>query len=92
MVFPKYKKGGYIVRKVTVEPTYRKTCMCLWYLIYYINFLGYVDELVQKTVDLCKAGYRPPSSEIPESLCSAYERPDKSVAISGHKSRFTLGH
>ena len=22
--FPKYKKGGYIVRKVTVDPTYRK--------------------------------------------------------------------
>ena len=24
VVFPKYKKGGYIVRKVTVDPTYRK--------------------------------------------------------------------
>ena len=22
VVFPKYKKGGYIVRKVTVDPTY----------------------------------------------------------------------
>ena len=24
LVFPKYKKGGYIVRKVTVDPTYGK--------------------------------------------------------------------
>ena len=24
VVFPKYKKGGYIVRKVTVDPTYCK--------------------------------------------------------------------
>jgi len=24
ILFPKYKKGGYIVRKVTVEPTYSK--------------------------------------------------------------------
>lgn len=23
VVFPKYKKGGYIVRKVAVDPTYR---------------------------------------------------------------------
>ena len=26
IVFPKYKKGGYIVRKVTVYQTYGKTC------------------------------------------------------------------
>ena len=26
IVFPKYKKGGYIVRKVTVDQTYGKTC------------------------------------------------------------------
>ena len=24
ILFPKYKKGGYIVRKVTVDPTYSK--------------------------------------------------------------------
>lgn len=24
VVYPKYKKGGYIVRKVTVDPTHRK--------------------------------------------------------------------
>lgn len=27
ILFPKFKKGGYIVRKVTVEPTYSKLCM-----------------------------------------------------------------
>ena len=24
ILFPKYKKGGYVVRKVTVDPTYSK--------------------------------------------------------------------
>ena len=26
IVFPKFKKGGYIVRKVTVKPTYGELC------------------------------------------------------------------
>lgn len=28
VVFPKYKKGGYVVRKITVDPTYCKYSTC----------------------------------------------------------------
>lgn len=27
VLYPKYKKGGYIVRKVSVDPTYCKLCL-----------------------------------------------------------------
>ena len=29
ILYPKYKKGGHIVRRVTVDPTYRKSCVSL---------------------------------------------------------------
>ena len=28
IVFPKYKKGGYVVRKVTADPTFSKCLIC----------------------------------------------------------------
>ena len=30
IVFPKYKKGGYIVKKVLVKPTYSKEYACVY--------------------------------------------------------------
>ena len=54
-----------------------------------LTCVGYVDELLQKAIDLCSVGHRPSSAEVPESLCSTFERPEKSLAISSHKSRFS---
>ena len=34
IVYPKYKKGGYVVRKVTVEPTYSKFNLVLYTVIH----------------------------------------------------------
>lgn len=81
------------MRKVTVDPTYSIIMLHLCHTAcnnVTIIILGYVDDLVQKTVELRQIAYRPPSSEAPESLCSGYERPEKSVAISSHKTRFSL--
>ena len=47
----------------------------------------------KKTIVLCKTGgpidYEK-FSEVPQPLCSTYERPEKSIAIQMHKSRFAI--
>jgi len=36
IVFPKYKKGGYIVRKIVQDPSYgRSLCMCMYIIFHY---------------------------------------------------------
>lgn len=108
IVFPKYKKGGYVVRKVTTDPTFSKCyvycCIALSdYDCYYNNVqlvlllctsthTGYVQDLVSKTVELCKTGcsLTTPAPEVPLPLSSQYERPDKAMAVVQHKSRFSF--
>ena len=91
IMFPKFKKGGYIVRKVTVEPTY---CKCSYIhakpLLRDIFHPGYIHDLLEETIRQCKEDVPPPSlsSSVPEFLCSGYDRPDKAIAISKHRSRF----
>ena len=50
----------------------------------------YVEELMEECIERCKTGQRSTLSSIPASLCSTYERPDKSIAIQKHKSRFNF--
>ena len=56
----------------------------------YIFILGYVKNLfsmvlknLQEPSEGCVSTFRPPPP-----LCSSYDHPDKSEAISQHKSRF----
>lgn len=52
ILFPKYKKGGHIVRKVTVNPTYSKhlhllitkACLNMLRLIYWL-FFSFISRL-----------------------------------------------
>ena len=114
ITFPKYKKGGYVVRKVTEDATYGKHrlhnmslhslfykwCVhCCLKCLQYLRRLrlqhntvttGYVEELMEECIDRCKTGQRSTLSSTPASLRSTYERPDKSVAIQRHKSRFNF--
>ena len=101
IVFPKYKKGGYIVRKAVQDPTYGRLLayphanliaykLLTVCLTYYCT--DYIDELIKETVTLSsKGGTTPLSTETsqPKSLSSGYEKPEKVSAIVRHKSRFS---
>ena len=57
-----------------------------------LSFLTvYIDNLIKETITLCKKG-EPTADmpEIPEPLCSRFERPEKATAVKMHKSRFNL--
>ena len=51
--------------------------------------IGYIEELLRETVKVCEEGSSVELPEAPEPLCSGYERPQKIVAISQHKTRFS---
>ena len=90
--FLSLRKGATLSAKLQWTPhiVSRKWNVDINSLIYLTTRLGYVDDLLQKTIDMCEVGHRPLSTEVPDSLCSTYERPEKSLAISSHKSRFSL--
>ena len=97
ILFPKYKKGGHIVRKVTVNPTYSKLSIIsslIFIPIYPMSFsffTGYIDNLIRETTRHCKEGVvEVLPQDTPASLSSQYERPDKLSAIHSHKSRFSM--
>ena len=102
IIFPKYKKGGHIVRKVSVNPTYSKYNYYDMLILssrgvsivysYNCPFLEYVEMLMTETMRRCSGGIieELPSDNIPAPLSTQYERPEKSSAIKSHKSRFNL--
>ena len=92
VIFPKYKKGGYIIRRVTVDPTYGKHSYLL--LTPRTRILSlcavYIDDLIEETTYQCQQEVcRPVLPEVPEALCSIYERPVKADAVKQHKSRYS---
>ena len=95
ILFPKYKKGGHIVRKVTVDPTYGKSFTTMTHYSEFIidnNYLtGYVDVLMKETIRRCEEGITETlPDDTPAPLSSQYERPDKPIAVKSHKIRFIL--
>ena len=54
--------------------------------------VGYIDELLDETIKVFEDadGSIMQLSEIPEPLCSGYNRPEKDIAIKGHKTRFGI--
>ena len=51
----------------------------------------YLDELVRDTITYCEAGTSQESiDDVPEPLCSQFERPDKMFVIQQHRSHFNL--
>ena len=59
-----------------------------------ITFLlspDYIGDLLQATMQLCTDGATQSStSNVPGSLSSSYDKPDKASAIKSHRSRFSL--
>ena len=91
ILFPKYKKGGHIVRKVTVNPTYSKSCIIssLILIPIYLMSFSLQDTLTISFVKLLDADEMLPQ-DTPAPLSSQYERPDKLSAIHSHKSSFGM--
>ena len=99
-----FNKGGYIVKKVTTNPTYGKNIVASIYyemhgdLLYNVapliehNYytLGYVDELLEKTISCFQEGSVADPPDVPEPLCSRYDRSEKDAAIKEHRSRFLI--
>ncbi len=86
IVFPKYKMGGYIVRKVVQNPTYGGTQVhTIIMIIIVCTFIGYIDKLVKETLSLCSdkddTSFSTGSLVIPTSLNSNFVKREKSMAI-----------
>ena len=73
ITFPKYKKGGCIVRKLMEDCTYG-------YMDYLFEELIGIVNLEQEPVVLSPA---------PPILCSSFIRPEKAAAVAQHKTRFS---
>ena len=50
----------------------------------------YLDDLLAETILQCTCVETSRPMNIPEPLCSGYERPDKDSAVTRHRSRFIL--
>ncbi|XP_033103857.1 uncharacterized protein LOC117106580 [Anneissia japonica] len=72
LTFPKFKKGGAVVRPVMVAASYE-----------YVDKL--LDLVVTRCNE---GVIQPSQVDIPSFLCSSFERPDKAEAIAAHRTRF----
>ena len=63
--------------------------LTLTFTLYFV-FVGYLDALIQATINQCEVGISKESTDVPKPLCSQYERPDKMSAVHQHRSRFNL--
>ena len=64
---------------------------CILRLLLLNACTGYIQDLLQKTFELCinlEASDQQNPSSAPPSLSSEYERPEKSDAVTRHQSRF----
>ena len=95
IMFPNTRKGDTLYGKFqstqhTVSPecvTIITSKMCD------VNFMptGYIQDLMKETLRRCNEGIiETLPSNTPGHLSSQYERPDKSIAIESHRSRFSL--
>ncbi|VDI38082.1 Hypothetical predicted protein [Mytilus galloprovincialis] len=79
IVYPKFKKGDYSVKRILVDCTYDyvQTVMTT------VMGLGKVSHMNDHGVKLLV--------DVPPPLCSEYERPDKEIAVQNLMSRFNIG-
>ena len=73
ITFPKYKKGGYIVRSILGKGTY-----------------NYLENLSKRLIEQLQ---QPRITDNDEEanllpLCSEFSRPDKTIAVKEHTTRF----
>ena len=79
----------YTVERVTNDPTYGKSVASDIIIRLangvIIRTVGYLNELLEETIKRFQDGC---TTEVPELLCSGYDRPKKDVAVKAHRSRF----
>ena len=103
ILFPKYKKGGYIVRKVMKESSYGKCSLKLrqilpkiytmytcFFVFLFFYFAGYVKDLMCELLEVVAMGKVQPTPDVPDFLCSQFQRPEKITAIKDRQTRFTI--
>uniref|UniRef100_A0A1X7TXK2 Mutator-like transposase domain-containing protein n=1 Tax=Amphimedon queenslandica TaxID=400682 RepID=A0A1X7TXK2_AMPQE len=73
--YPKYKKGGYIVRKIMDNPTY--------------DYVKVLFQLAIENLEKSNRATSLTNVE-PTPLCANYEHPNKEDAIKKHQSRFSM--
>ena len=94
--FPKYKKGGYIVRKLLAECTYGELLILLTKDLNIGGFLfpDYVSEMFTELLKRVEGKHTPRlDPQIPEPpapLCSSFDHPVKDEAVTKYQSRFSL--
>ncbi|XP_063730598.1 uncharacterized protein LOC134858557 [Eleginops maclovinus] len=78
--YPKYKKGGYIVRKVLQEPSFG-----------YAEELMRMVEAMCRGEDYNGDDFDiPDPSPVTEPLNASFEKPDKRAAVNAHMTRFSI--
>ena len=93
--YPKYKKGGYIVRNLLVESTYSKlhTVKQTWLNKSIQCFPDYVAELFRELLRIVegqRALVEHPPIAPPSPLCGSFVHPVKDEAVTKFQSRFSL--
>ena len=68
-VYPKYKKGGYVVKKILENATYGRKCNESLPAYFILLSLGYIENLMKKTIYLRKEDKK---SVVPKSFQNHY--------------------
>ena len=91
VLFPKYKKGGHIVREIKTQSSYGEsplsqtgTLICI--LIEFLNPI--LEEMFRLVKTPARNTNDTMMSQAPPLLSSQFDRPDKDSAIKDHCSRF----
>lgn len=92
ILFPKYKQGGYIVRKVMTKSDYGWFFISFEWVYNNLSYIGYVDELLSELMDIHHAGGNLAQASLPiqEFLCSKFTRPNKKEAVKEKQTRFSV--
>ena len=94
IVFPKFKRGGYTVRRVMVDPTFSKAVYSTTVQVtaIYSFHADYVQKIFETVHHLCNVTEENFTRQVmpPPTLSTQCTRPDKDSAIAGHKRRFSM--
>ena len=85
-LIPRLHDPNVMLASVNILLVKRFFLLLLHSLIFLLS--EYIQELLSQTCELCESDTEQSSTTVPGSLCSDYERPNKTEAIKRHKSRF----
>ena len=94
LLYPKYKGGGHIVRKLMEDCTYGKLLHIYhWLSLICVSYIhvGYVDDIPAELWKIVGNSGSVETERVisPPPLCRAFEQGDRKKAIEEHRSRFS---